>query len=67
MSRDRKVDVDTRSFFGISEVTRILPKAEINLTDHSYLPKVVDRRSDWVASLLNAFKNPLNLVTVELQ
>ena len=30
---------------------RISPKAEISLTDHPYLPKAIDLRSDWVASV----------------
>ena len=50
MSNDT-VDVDTKAFFGLSEVLRIYPKAEIRLTDHSYLPKAMDLRSDWVASV----------------
>ena len=45
------VSVDTKAFFGLSKIVRISPKADISLTDYSYLPKVMDRRSDWVASV----------------
>jgi drug/metabolite transporter (DMT)-like permease len=47
----RNVSVDTKVFFGLEHPHRIKRQLSIELTDHSYLPKADDPRSDWVASV----------------
>lgn len=43
--------VDTAAFFGLEAVSRIRRNAWIGLTERSYLPKALDPRSDWVATV----------------
>ncbi|NDK37006.1 50S ribosomal protein L11 methyltransferase [Rhodovulum sulfidophilum] len=45
------VNLNTARFFNLSNTTRIREVAKIELSDRSYLPKVGDPRSDWVASV----------------
>lgn len=47
----RGLCIDTASFFGLDSVSRIRPRARLDLTDRSYLPKALDPRNDWVASV----------------
>ncbi|KAA5612796.1 class I SAM-dependent methyltransferase [Rhodovastum atsumiense] len=47
----RRIAVDAERFLGIDDLQRIHPQLQVDLTDHSYLPKVEDPRSDWVASV----------------
>lgn len=45
------LSIDTASFFGLDSVSCIRRRARLGLTDRSYLPKALDPRSDWVASV----------------
>ena len=51
MLADHSITVDTKHFFAIDNPKRIRPRLSIDLTEHSYLPKAGDPRSDWVASV----------------
>lgn len=51
MSVDHRISVDTKYFFTIDTPRRIRRRLSISLTEHSYLPKADDPRSDWVASV----------------
>lgn len=51
MLADHNITVDTKHFFAIDNPKRIRPRLSIDLTEHSYLPKAGDPRSDWVASV----------------
>lgn len=46
-----EVRVDIAALFGLRNTLRIQRNATIYLTERSYLPKVSDPRSDWVASV----------------
>lgn len=45
------VNIDTSSFFGLAVTARIRRNAHIYLSEQSYLPKIDNPRSDWVASV----------------
>ncbi|MEE1838381.1 class I SAM-dependent methyltransferase [Streptomyces sp. NPDC088190] len=52
-----EVVVSPADFFQIRKTERIKSTVELELTDHSYLPKSNDPRADWVASVaVPAFK-----------
>jgi hypothetical protein len=49
--------ISSTHFFQLDQVDRIASSIELELSDHSYLPKGNDPRSDWVASVaVPAFK-----------
>lgn len=48
---DRRISVDTKRFFALESPKRIRRHLSIHLTEHCYLPKADDPRSDWVASV----------------
>ncbi|UHC17881.1 50S ribosomal protein L11 methyltransferase [Methylobacterium currus] len=45
------ISINISKFFNLDTVSRIKDTASIRLSDHSYLPKATDPRSDWVASV----------------
>ncbi|MCL2897143.1 hypothetical protein [Brenneria tiliae] len=45
------LDLDIASFFGLTDTSHVKKMAHIGLTARSYLPKLDDPRSDWVASV----------------
>lgn len=48
---EHRISVDTKRFFALDSPKRIRRHLSISLTEHSYLPKADDPRSDWVASV----------------
>jgi len=51
------IEVDTAAYLGVRHPGRIKPKLELVLSNHSYLPRVNDLPSDWVAHVaVPAFK-----------
>ncbi|KAJ7871413.1 hypothetical protein B0H14DRAFT_2345199 [Mycena olivaceomarginata] len=46
-----EVDVDFEHFFLIGKPRRIPPRFTIELTEHTYLPKIDNPRRDWVSSV----------------
>lgn len=46
-----EVHIDTAAFFGLGDTLRVRRDATLHLSERSYLPKVGDPRSDWVASV----------------
>jgi len=51
IKHSEEVHIDTAAFFGLNDTLRIRRDATLLLSEHSYLPKVDDPRSDWVASV----------------
>lgn len=45
------ISLDIAAFFGLHDTSRIRRNVSIGLTERSYLPKAIDPRSDWVASV----------------
>lgn len=48
---ERHISVDTKRFFDLESPQRIRRNLSIGLSEHCYLPKADDPRSDWVASV----------------
>lgn len=48
---EKIISTDTKNLFGIIDPQHIRREISIKLTQHSYLPKAEDPRSDWVATV----------------